>query len=71
MNQEYYSPVEAAEVLGVNREHILRLIKSGKIVASNIGTGQRAVYRISITEVQHYLKKNKLKTDEQPRTPEN
>lgn len=68
---EYYSPIKAAEVLGVNREHILRLIKSGKIVASNIGTGHRAVYRISHEELANYLKKNKLKTDGQPRPPEN
>lgn len=67
--KEYYSPSEAAEALGVRREHVLRLIKSGKIVASNLGIGQRAVYRISKQELEGYIKKNK--TDGQPRTPQN
>jgi excisionase family DNA binding protein len=71
MPKEYYSPTEAAEVLGVRREHIVHLIKSGKLIASNVGIGQRTIYRISIEEINNYLKKSKIKPDEQPRSPEN
>jgi len=56
--KEYYSPKEAAEILSVNRKTILTLINSGKIVATNIAVGSRALYRISKQELNNFINKN-------------
>jgi len=66
-----YSPQEAAELLGVTKDHVLRLIKSGKLMASNIGLGQRSVWRISSDEINKFFTRSKKKQDEQPRDPQN
>jgi len=67
--KELYSPKEAAEILMVNKEHILRSIKSGKLAAANIGSGKRAVYRISAKDIAKYLQN--CKQNGQPRPSEN
>lgn len=64
MKKDVYSPLEAAELLGVTKDHILRLIKSGKLVASNIGLGQRSVWRISNEEIEKFFKRSKKQTNE-------
>lgn len=68
--QEFYSPKKAAEILSVNREHILRLINSGKLPASNVGTGHRNVYRISKQDLDNFINQNN-KTHGQSRDPKN
>ncbi|MCK4501213.1 helix-turn-helix domain-containing protein [Candidatus Babeliales bacterium] len=67
--KEYNSPKEAAEILSVKREHILRLINNGQLPASNVGTGQRKVYRISIQDLNNYLKQQK--TNGKSNNPQN
>jgi len=62
--KEYYTPQEAAELLSVNKYLILRFINTGKLVASNLGTGQRSVYRISREEIDKFIKKSKNKKDD-------
>lgn len=57
--KEVYSPRETAELLGVTRDHVLRLIKSEKLIASNIGLGQRSVWRISKEEINKFLNHTK------------
>lgn len=57
--KEYYSPKEAAEMLSVNRKTILTLINSGRLKATNIAVGTRALYRISIVELANFINSNK------------
>lgn len=66
-----YSPKEAAELLKVTNDHILRLIKSGKLLASNVGLGQRAVWRISHDEINKFLMRSNNKSNEQSRDTKN
>lgn len=70
MSKEYYSPKEVAEVLSVNRKHILRLIKGNQLPAFDVGTGQRNVYRISKRDLEEFTKRNHKEND-QPRPPQN
>ena len=65
---DIYSPQQAAELLGVTKDHILRLIKSKKLIASNIGLGQRSVWRISHEEINKFLTRSKKKTNESRNT---
>jgi len=69
--KDVYSPQQAAELLGVTKDHVLRLIKSGKLVASNIGLGQRAVWRISREGINNFLSESKKESHEQPRDTKN
>lgn len=55
MDKEYYSPKEAAEKLSVNRKTILSLINSGRIKATNMATGTRALYRIPRKELEKFI----------------
>ena len=59
MNREYYSTKEVAEMLAINRKTLLSLIKSNKIVATNIAVGDRALYRISREELDKFTNSNK------------
>jgi excisionase family DNA binding protein len=59
MTKEYYSTKEVAEILGINRKTLLSLIKSNKIVATNIAVGSRALYRISREELDKFTNSNK------------
>ncbi len=55
--KEFYTPKDAAEMLSVNKLTILRLIKGGKIQATNMGTGRRMVYRISKDVLSGFINK--------------
>ncbi|MFA5438173.1 MAG: helix-turn-helix domain-containing protein [Candidatus Omnitrophota bacterium] len=57
--KEFYSPKEAAEMLSVNRKTILTLINSGRLKATNIAVGTRALYRISRSELENFINQNK------------
>lgn len=65
MKKEIYSPKQAAEFISVKKTHILRLINSGKLAASNIGLGDRSVWRISHDEIESFLNKRNTKQNEQ------
>ena len=69
--KDIYSPKQAAELLGVTKDHILGLIKSGKLIASNIGLGQRAVWRISREGINNFLSESKKEIHEQSRNTQN
>lgn len=56
-SREFYTPKDAADFLSINKMTILRLIKSGKLPATNIGTGQRMVYRISRGALSGFINK--------------
>jgi excisionase family DNA binding protein len=55
--KEFYTPKDAADLLSINKMTILRLIKSGQLAATNIGTGQRMVYRISKSALSGFISK--------------
>jgi len=65
--KKLYSPKQAAKILSLSKDTILKLIKKGDIKASNVGTGKRTVYRIYKSELQSFLER-KDQTNEQPRT---
>jgi len=69
MDKDLYTPKEAAERLGVNKAHIYNLIKTGTLKASNIGTGKRAVLRISSEDISKYLQGCKQISVESTITP--
>lgn len=56
-NQEkqFYSPQDAAKVLDVNPYTILRLIKSGRLHATNLGAKNRKMYRISAEDLKAFI----------------
>jgi len=57
--KEFYSPKEAAEILSVNRKTILTLVNSGRIKATNVAVGTRALYRIPRAELENFINSNK------------
>lgn len=50
-SQEQYTPVEAAGILQINKETVLRKIRSGDIKARRLGRS----YRINRTEIDRLL----------------
>jgi len=56
--KEFYSPKEAAELLSVNRKTILSLINSGRIKATNIAVGTRALYRVAREDLDKFINSN-------------
>jgi len=52
--KEYFSPKELAELLSVDRKTIFSLINSGRIRATNMASGSRALYRISREELNRF-----------------
>lgn len=57
----FYSPAELSKLLGLNSRVILRLIHNNSLPASNVGSGKRAVYRVSVVDLEKFIKKNNHK----------
>lgn len=55
LDEKYFSPKEIGEKFGVSSNTIRTLCDNGEIVAIKIGTQ----YRISETELNNYIKKQK------------
>ena len=52
---------EVSTALAVSRRHVVRLIDSGKLKASDLGLGARAVYRVEQSEVDRLLDEGTVK----------
>ena len=50
-----FSVKEVAEHLGVSTEHVKRLIRTGRLEASNIAVGKHPYYRISKDQLNQLL----------------
>lgn len=58
----YVTPAEAAEILGVNQDHVRHLIGHGKLAASNISlSATRARWRINVDDITAYMESRKHK----------
>lgn len=53
------SPAEVSQRLGVSRDVVYDLIRSGEIATIRIGTGKRQLHRIEQRELARYLDKNR------------
>jgi len=63
MDKQMITPDEAAEKLGINRGQLIRLIKSGKIKAINVGAGKRVCFRIHQSEIEKFIENNHVKSN--------
>lgn len=58
VDTRYYSPAQAAEVLGVDVEQVLGWIREGALVASNVASSRatlRPRWRISESDLGRFL----------------
>ena len=53
---EYYSINDAAVVAALSSDHIRRAVVGGTLVASDVGTKDHPLYRISRKNLLHWLK---------------
>ena len=53
-NKQYYTPAQAAKLLCVTDQLIIRHIKSGKLPAMNLGSGKRKIYRIRAEDIDNF-----------------
>ena len=58
MEKLMLNPDEVAERLGIHRSQVLRLIKSGKLNAVNVGAGKTFCYRIQKDELDKFITKD-------------
>ncbi len=63
-NEELLTVEEVARWLKVNQKRVYKLIQSGELEATNIGSEGRNIYRISLADFNHYLQSRKVKRDE-------
>ena len=57
--EKYFSPKEVAELLSINKKTVLSLINSGRIKATNIAIGSRALYRVTSSDLNKFINSNK------------
>lgn len=63
MGKTMLKPEEVADMLGVHRSQVMRLIKFGKLKAVNVGAGKTFCYRIQKDEVEKFINKDHVKPD--------
>ena len=56
--QPLLSPVEVAVRLGVSRDVVYDLIRSGDLASVRVGTGKRQLHRITPEELERFLNQN-------------
>jgi len=56
--KKFYSPQEVADLLSVSMRLVLRHINSGKLVAANLGSGRRSIYRVSEKDLKNFIENN-------------
>lgn len=54
---EYLSVKDAATYCGMSVDHLREQINMGEIPATNIGSPDRATYRISLTNLEEFMKR--------------
>jgi len=57
--QDWYSVQNAAARTGLSAKHIWRAIVGGTLPASNVGTHDRALYRVSREDLNTWMEKRK------------
>src|SRR5262245_55657780 len=59
--QEWYSIKQVAALTGLSRRHVMRAIKQGRLLCSNVGTDKRATYRISHDDIESWMRTCQLR----------
>ncbi len=59
--QEYLSVEQTAATVGVSTKHVRRAMKRGELPYSNIGTNQRATYRIARHDIQTWMESKRVR----------
>ncbi len=57
--QEWFSISDAAALVGLSTKHLRRALTGGTLPASNVGTPDRPLYRISRAELSAWMEKRK------------
>lgn len=57
--EKYLTTKEVAEMLSISVKTTLSLINSGRIKATNIAVGTRALYRITTDDLDKFINDNK------------
>ncbi|GAC1388943.1 MAG: hypothetical protein NVS4B11_04520 [Ktedonobacteraceae bacterium] len=55
MNDDLMTVDEVAKELRVNSRKVYQLVQSGELVAANIGTGERKIFRIARSDLEAFL----------------
>jgi excisionase family DNA binding protein len=64
MSNDLMTVDEVAKVLRVNARKVYQLIQSGELVAMNIGTTERKIFRINRSDLDAFLESRKPKRSE-------
>lgn len=57
--EKYFSTKEVAEALSISIKTALTLINSGRLKATNIAVGSRALYRVTGRDLNKFINSNK------------
>src|SRR5262245_56585213 len=57
--QEWFTIIEVAALTGLSDPHIRRAVTGGTLPASNVGTPDRPIYRISEKDIVEWMEKRK------------
>jgi excisionase family DNA binding protein len=57
--EKYFSTKEVAEMLSISIKTVLSLINSGRIKATNLAVGSRALYRVTSRDLNKFINSNK------------
>jgi excisionase family DNA binding protein len=55
--QEWFSIKKAAGLMGVSEKHVRRAVVGGTLPCSNVGSPDRAIYRISRKDIEDFMRK--------------
>jgi excisionase family DNA binding protein len=65
--QEWFNIDQAAALTGLSADHIRRAVVGGVLPCSNVGTPDRALYRISRENIQAWMKEREVGPKPPPR----
>lgn len=61
MSDDLMTVDEVAKELRVNSRKVYQLVQSGELVAANIGTGERKIFRIARSDLEAFLQSRRQK----------
>ncbi len=61
MSDDLMTVDEVAKELRVNSRKVYQLVQSGELVAANIGTGERKIFRITRSDLEAFLQSRRQK----------
>ncbi len=53
--ERFYTPPKAARIMGTGSDHVLALIRSGELKASNLSLSDRPRWKINPVDLQAFL----------------